>query len=164
MRKKRRGRPRSGHDPMIGARLPRQVLRKVDRLAELLSLERSAVVRGLIKRALDDGWPSLLLRSGRGKGVTGRLLQLVKAEIIAAGAASAVRGASPKKKPAAEIKAMRALGDAAEVVSEVKSWERERLHDRRALRAKDVTPAAEPRRSPQRLKAIADRREPDEQP
>jgi hypothetical protein len=131
----------------------------------LLSLDRSRVVRGLIKQGLDSGWALLLLRSGRGKGVTDQYVRLVREEVIAASAASAARRASPKKKPAAEIKALHALERAAEVVSEVRSWEQERLHDRRALRAKDVTPAAEPRRSPQRLnemKAITDRRESDE--
>jgi hypothetical protein len=164
-KKRRRGRPRTGHDPVVPARLPRQMLQKVNRIAELLSLERSAVVRWLIKQGLDSGGASLLLRSGRGKGVTGQYLRLVRAEVVAAGAASAAMRASPKKRPAAEIKAQHALEHAAEVVAEVRSWERERLYDRRASRAKDVTPAAEPRRSPQRLsrlKAIADRREPDE--
>jgi hypothetical protein len=150
---------------MVGVRLPKAGVRKVDRLAEALSLERSAVVRCLIKQGLDSGGPLLLLRSGRGKGVTDQYLRLVKEQMVAAGAASAARRASPKKKPAAEIKAQQALERAAEVVSEVRSWERDRLYDRRAWRAKDVTPAAEPRRSPQRLskvKAIAERREPDE--
>jgi hypothetical protein len=142
------------------------MLQKVNRIAELLSLERSAVVRWLISQGLDSGGALLLLRSGRGKGATGQYVRLVREQVIAASAVSAARRASPKKKPAAEIKALHALERAAEVVSEVRSWERERLHDRRAQRAKDVTPAAKPRRSPQRLnevKAIADRREPDEQ-
>jgi hypothetical protein len=146
--------------------MPKQMLQKVNRIAELLSLERSAVVRWLIKQGLDSGGPLLLLRSGRGKGVTGQYVRLVKEQVIAAGAVSAARRASPKKKPAAEIKAQHALERAAEVVSEVMSWERDRLYDRRAQRANDVTPAAESRRSPQRLnkvKAIADRRESDEQ-
>jgi hypothetical protein len=147
--------------------MPKQILQKVNRIAELLGLERSAVVRWLIKQGLDSGGPLLLLRSGRGKGATGQYVRLVRERVIAASAVYAARRASPKKKPAAEIKAQHALEHAAEVVSEVKSWERERLYDRRAWRAKDVTPAAEPRRSPQRLsrvKTIADRREPDEPP
>jgi hypothetical protein len=160
-KKRRRGRPRTGHDPVVPARLPKQMLQKVNRIAELLSLDRSRVVRWLLKEGLDCGGALLLLRSGRGKGATGQYVRLVREQVIAASAVPAARRASPKKKPAAEIKAQHALEHAAEVVSEVKSWERDRLYDRRARRARDVTPPAEPRRSPQRLSKV---KTPDEPP
>ena len=85
-KKRRRGRPATGHDPVAGVRIPAKVLKKIDRLAEVLSMERSAAVRRLIDNGLD--WDRHLLRTGKGKGVTGGIVSMY-AELEKAAAAKA---------------------------------------------------------------------------
>src|SRR5215469_9213640 len=49
-RRKKRGRPRTGHDPMIGVRLPKKLLKAVDKYAEkLFPYTRSAVIRKAVE-------------------------------------------------------------------------------------------------------------------
>jgi len=52
-RRKKRGRPRTGHDPMIGVRLPKKLLKAVDKYAEkLFPYTRSAVIRKAVENLI----------------------------------------------------------------------------------------------------------------
>ncbi len=88
---------------MVGIRLPTAVLRKIDKLTEALSLpDRSATLRLLIAGGIDRN--SWLLRSGKGRGVTGRIVMAKAAEIKA----TAAERAAERGNVEAEIKALRA--------------------------------------------------------
>jgi hypothetical protein len=115
MKKRRRkpGRPRTGHDPMVGVRLPAAWLKQVDKIAAALSCDRSGAIRWLLDRAM-SGLPRALLRSGKGRGLTDAIVLATVADIKAKAAAHAVERARPADKPQAEIKALRAEEQAAE--------------------------------------------------
>jgi len=116
MRKKRRrkpGRPRTGHDQMIGVRLPAARLKQVDQIAAALSYDRSSAIRWLIDLAM-TGLPSLLLRSGKGRNRTDATALAMASDIKAKAAADAAERAHPADKAQAEIKALRAEEQAAE--------------------------------------------------
>jgi metal-responsive CopG/Arc/MetJ family transcriptional regulator len=53
-RKKKRGRPATGQDPVIGLRLPKSDIARLDEVARTLGCTRSEVIRGLIECALPD--------------------------------------------------------------------------------------------------------------
>jgi hypothetical protein len=115
MKKRRRkpGRPRTGHDPMVGVRLPAVRLKQVDKIAAALSCDRSGAIRWLLDHAM-SGLPGALLRSGKGRSLTDAILLAKVSDIKAKAAADAVERARPADKPQAEIKALRAEEQAAE--------------------------------------------------
>ncbi len=122
-RSRKRGRPRTGHDPMVGLRLPRGLLRKIDKLREAMDQDRSATMRQLILWGFDHGQAILWLRearrrargaSGRGRSVTNRAISAIFAEQRAADAeAAAARNPASVQ---AEIKALRAREEATQLI------------------------------------------------
>jgi len=66
-RRRKRGRPRTGHDSMVGVRLPMKIIKKIERVAEALRCDRSSAIRWMINDALERGRTSTLLRSGKGQ-------------------------------------------------------------------------------------------------
>ena len=123
MRKKKRGRPRRGHDPMIGLRVPMAILRKIDKLADALSMCRSGAVRWAIEQGINSGLAILLLRSSGGRRAVDRVCAIASAEVKAVAAERAVKRAAPPSKVDAEIKALRAR----EHLSELAAAEVDRL-------------------------------------
>ena len=69
-RGKKRGRPRTGRDPVVGVRLPAARLKQVDKIAAARSCDRSGAIRWLLDVAMDSGVPSVWLRSGKGRNLT----------------------------------------------------------------------------------------------
>ena len=112
-RRRKRGRPRTGHDPMVGVRLPATQLKQVDKIAVALSCDRSGAIRWLLDLAM-MGLPRALLRSGKGRSLTDAIALATVADIKAKAAADAVERARRVDKPQAEIKALRAEEQAAE--------------------------------------------------
>jgi hypothetical protein len=49
---KKRGRPATGKDPLIGIRAPPELIAKIDRYAEHQALTRSEAIRKLLEHAL----------------------------------------------------------------------------------------------------------------
>jgi hypothetical protein len=128
MKKRRRkpGRPRTGHDPMVGFRLPRKMLKKIAKVADALSADRSTAIRSILEAGLDSGRVIGLLRSGKGRGWTGEIAMGIMAQFKASKAAEHATRAAPAKRPQAEIKALRAAEDAVDRLS--------RIGDRLALK------------------------------
>jgi hypothetical protein len=123
--RKKRGRPRTGRDPMVGVRLPPAQLRRVDKIAAALSWDRSRVLRWVFGLGM-DGLPSTLLRSGKGRNLIDAIALARVDDVKAKAAADAVKRARPADKPRAEIKALRAEEQAEE--------RRASIADRLALR------------------------------
>jgi hypothetical protein len=132
MAKRKRGRPRTGHDPVLGVRVPGPMLRKIGKIAAALSTDRSGAVRWLIEQGLVSDMALLLLRSSRGKRATDRVVAVVAAEVKASAAERAAERAGPAGKVEAEIKALRATQRA----MELGAAEADRLALARAQRAK----------------------------
>ena len=61
-RSRKRGRPRTGHDPMVGVRLPAISLRKIDKMAAEIGANRSMIIRMMVEHALGHGSPEGVLR------------------------------------------------------------------------------------------------------
>jgi hypothetical protein len=137
-RRRKRGRPATGRDPVIGVRIPAKDIRKIDQIADALSVDRSTAVRRLLLKGLDSN--SWLLRTGRGKGSTGEIVATVAAIERAKGADIAVARAKPQDKPAAEIKALRAAEEADQKPAA--------LVQRRALQRATGMPAPRPTSTP----------------
>src|SRR5262249_60142954 len=78
-RKRRRGRPRTGRDPMIGVRVPARVLKKIDKLMVALSCDRSAAIRWLLEAGLDSGLALMLLQASKGKRQSDQICQVIAA-------------------------------------------------------------------------------------
>jgi Ribbon-helix-helix protein, copG family len=51
-KKRGRGRPATGRDPMIGLRLPKADIARLDEWTKAIGVTRSELIRGLIERAL----------------------------------------------------------------------------------------------------------------
>jgi metal-responsive CopG/Arc/MetJ family transcriptional regulator len=115
--RRKRGRPATGHDPILGVRVPARIIRQIDRLAEALSIDRSTTVRRLLSEGLAS--KSWLSRTGKGKGRVGELIAATAADVRAKGAEVAVVRAKPEAKLAAEIKAHRAGVEAADKLSRI---------------------------------------------
>jgi hypothetical protein len=111
---------------MVGVRLPRKMLKKIARVTDALSADRSTAIRSILEAGLDSGWAIGLLRSGKGCGRTGEIAVAIMAQFKASQAAEHATRAAPAKRPQAEIKALRAAEDAAEWLS--------RIGDRLALK------------------------------
>ena len=58
-RRRKRGRPRTGHDPMVGVRLPAVLLRKIDKMATEIGGDRSMIIRLIIEHVLGHGSPEV---------------------------------------------------------------------------------------------------------
>jgi hypothetical protein len=115
-KRRKRGRPATGHDPILGVRVPAKVIRKIDLLGEALSMDRSATVRRLLERGLD--YDSYLLRATKGKGVTDEVVSIwAELEKARAAEVAANRAKRRKDKVAAEINAHRATAKADEISS-----------------------------------------------
>jgi hypothetical protein len=148
-RRRKRGRPATGHDPILGVRVPAKIIREIDRLAEAFKIDRSTAVRWLLLQGLAD--KSWLLRTGKGKGFIGEYIDAIRARVRADGpealrafgAEGAFARARPKSRqltPAAEIKAHRAKMEAADKLS--------RLGDRVALQNANRRRQAEAHQKP----------------
>jgi metal-responsive CopG/Arc/MetJ family transcriptional regulator len=57
VKKSRAGRPATGTDPLIAARLPRELILRLDRYAKEQGVSRSKALRELITEALDKRKP-----------------------------------------------------------------------------------------------------------
>lgn len=87
-RSRKRGRPRTGHDPMVGVRLPAIFVRKIDKMAAEIGADRSMIIRLMVEHVLGHGSPEvelyrsllitgLLGRKGRRGTVAGRIASAV---------------------------------------------------------------------------------------
>ena len=54
-RRRKRGRPRTGHDPMVGVRLPAILLRRIDKMAAEIGADRSMIIRLMVEHVLGHG-------------------------------------------------------------------------------------------------------------
>jgi Arc/MetJ-type ribon-helix-helix transcriptional regulator len=52
VKRKKRGRPATGVDPLVGIRLPPEMIRQLDELAAAQASNRSEVIRHLLEQAL----------------------------------------------------------------------------------------------------------------
>lgn len=66
---------------MIGVRLPASMIKKIGKLAEALSMNRSGAVRWLLEESLGSAYVSALLRQGLGRGKIGRIVNAHTAKI-----------------------------------------------------------------------------------
>jgi metal-responsive CopG/Arc/MetJ family transcriptional regulator len=55
-RSRKRGRPRTGHDTMVGVRLPAIFFRKIDKMAAEIGADRSMIIRLMVEHVLGHGW------------------------------------------------------------------------------------------------------------
>jgi hypothetical protein len=62
-KRKKRGRPATGHDPVVGTRLPAPIVRQIDKMTAEIGTDRSMIMRLLVEYALECG--PLKLRTGR---------------------------------------------------------------------------------------------------
>jgi hypothetical protein len=102
---------------MVGVRLPRTMLKKIEKVADALSADRSTTIRRILEWGLDSGLAIGLLRPGKGRGRVGEIAAATIAGYKASKAAEYARRAAPADKLAAEIKAHRADEDATERIS-----------------------------------------------
>ena len=71
-KKRGRGRPATGHDPMISARIPVDVLSKLDEWAAVNECTRSTAVALLLTKALDSDKPHRTRRGLAAEANTGK--------------------------------------------------------------------------------------------
>jgi hypothetical protein len=82
-RQRKLGRPRTGHDPMVGVRLRAVLVKEIDKRAAAISATRTDIVRLLVEHGLEYGslevrvFRSVLISALRGRKshrgrVTGR--------------------------------------------------------------------------------------------
>ena len=88
-RSRKRGRPRTGHDPMVGVRLPAIFLRKIDKMAAEIGADRSMIIRLMVEHVLGHGspevevWRSLLITGLLGrKGRRGRVADRIASAVV----------------------------------------------------------------------------------
>ena len=119
-KRRKRGRPRTGSRQVIPVRLAAKQVKKITKLAELESVDRSTVLRSLIDIGLNSPQVWLLMRRPgiRGKRAIDRVVRVAAATARAATAKSALMRVPTVE---AEIKALRteeeleqALSDAAD--------------------------------------------------
>lgn len=93
-------------------RLPLRMIKKIARLADALCADRSKAIRWTLKQGLESGVAIGLLRSGKGRGLAGKIaagmMGAQKARLAAAHASSA----APANKPEAEVRALRTAEEA----------------------------------------------------
>lgn len=100
---------------MVGVRL----LKKIAKVADALSADRSTAIRSILEAGLDSGEMIGLLRSGKGRGRGGEIAMAMMAQFKASKAAEHATRAAPAKRPQAEIKALRAAEDAVDRLSRI---------------------------------------------
>ncbi len=110
--RKKRGRPRTGRDPVVPVRLPKKMLKQIAKLSEALSLDRSKTVRWMLERALEDGIIAGLLSRGKGRGLAGLVAAFHLSQLKADRAAKHAASSSPANQAHAKIKALRAAEEA----------------------------------------------------
>lgn len=93
---------------MIPVRYPASIVKKMDKVAAALSVDRSTAFREVVKLGLERGRVILLLRRAKGRGTVGRIVGLMAATTRAKAARSAAGRATPADQPTAEIKALHA--------------------------------------------------------
>src|SRR5262245_25797884 len=71
-RRIKRGRPRTGRDPVVPVRLPPKMLKKIDKLADELAADRSKAVRWLLEQSLEIPRVSWIIRPRKGRGLQQR--------------------------------------------------------------------------------------------
>src|SRR5262245_2915184 len=54
-RRRRRGRPRTGHDPVVGVRLPAACIGRIDKMAMEIGADRSMIIRLMVEHVLKEG-------------------------------------------------------------------------------------------------------------
>ena len=100
-RSRKRGRPATGRRPILGVRVAAKIIRKIDRLAEALSEDRSTTVRRLLLKGLES--ESWLLRTGKGRGLAGQLAAAGAAHERARGAEAAIARAKGEQEKIADV-------------------------------------------------------------
>lgn len=95
---------------MIGVRLPARMVKKIGKIAEALSTNRSGAVRRLLEESLNSGFVIGLLRQGHGRGVIGRVTHAHTAKIKSEAAQAAADRAPDDAE--AQAKASRAKREA----------------------------------------------------
>jgi len=119
---------------MIGLRVSAAMLRKIDKFADVLSVNRTDTLRFLLKVGIDA--KDYFLRSGRGSGMVDRAVRAAVADMkakaaeLAAKRVGAAKRAPNADKVAAEIKALRAREQADALLNA----ERDRIALAKALR------------------------------
>jgi hypothetical protein len=126
---------------MVGVRLPMKIIKKIERVAEALSCDRSSAIRWMINDALEQGRTSTLLWSGKGSRFADQIARSVVLGFKAKAANAAVSRAVPADRVEAEIKALRSAEAAEESLT--------RLGDRIAL-----DEAAKPRKQRRRRSTV----------
>ena len=115
-RRRKRGRPRTGCQPVVPVRLAAKQLKKITKLAELKGVNRSTVLRELIDIGLESGQVLLLLRRPDTKGRTevDRVIRVVAAnERVKVTQSALIRAPSVE----AEVNALRAAEEQAEAMA-----------------------------------------------
>src|SRR5262249_27643183 len=135
-RKRRRGRPRTGRDPMIGVRVPARVLKKIDKLMVALSCDRSAAIRWLLEAGMNSGLALMLLQASKGTRQSDQICQVIAAGLKHRIAVSAVKRAGPRTSLDATLRAHRAAEEAAELRSSLA----DRIALRQAAKSSDAAP------------------------
>ena len=74
---------------MIGVRLSARMVKKIGKLADALSMNRSGAVRWLLEESLGSAYVRALLRQGLARGKTGRIVHAHTAKIKAEAAQAA---------------------------------------------------------------------------
>jgi hypothetical protein len=88
-KRRKRGRPATGHDPMVGVRLPAAVVRQVDKMAAEIGADRSMIIRLMVEYVLEHGslpvrtTRSLLVGGLRGWKGRGRASDMIASAAIA---------------------------------------------------------------------------------
>ena len=155
-RRRKRGRPATGRDPVAPVRVPARTLRQIDKVAKALSCDRSKAMRWLLEVGLESGRALLVLRTSKGRTITDQITATYAADVRASAAEQRAAVAPISQKLEAEIKALRAREDQIERLETVVS--RTTHPDRK------MPTAYKPKRQPRQLtkaqiKAAADRAE-----
>ena len=108
IRRRKRGRPRTGRQQVVPVRLPPKMIKTIARVAAVLDCDRSKAIRWMIECSLDSGQVIGLLRSRRGRSLSEEIAGAMLAEQRAHWAAEHASSATPAAKPHAEIRALRA--------------------------------------------------------
>jgi hypothetical protein len=112
-KRRKRGRPRTGQDPIASVRLPKKMIRNIATVAEKLGMDRSTAHRLVLEEGFNhSGLMIGLLKRGTGRGLAGQLAAAWIAEYRAEKVSQHAQRATPRRKVEMEIKALRAEEDA----------------------------------------------------
>ena len=152
---------------MVGVRLPMKIIKKIERVAEALSCDRSSAIRWMINDALEQGRTRTLLWSGKGSRFADQIARSVVLGFKAKAANAAVSRAAPADRVEAEIKALRSAEAAEEsltrlgdriVLGEAAKPRNQRRRRSTVLRRAVVRYGSQTRHHPQ-IAAICDAKE-----